>query len=78
MIFQKFVVLAGAGCDVENRACARSGHRNDGAQNLALVRVILEVIDGIVEFGTFEEHRRQLTISRGGFTVAGCGKNLMG
>src|ERR1700722_7904472 len=78
MILQKFVVLAGAACDVENRARSRRGDSDHGAQNLALVRVVLEMVDGVVELGTFEEHRVSLAIWRCGFTRASCSKNHAG
>ena len=78
MILEKFVVLAGAAGDVENRARARCGDCDHGAQNLALMLVVLEVVDGVVKLGTFEEHRASIAIRRGGFTGARCGKNLVG
>src|SRR5208337_567413 len=72
VLLQKFCVLTGAARDVEYRARARHGIDDQSAQTLALAGVVLEVIDGVVELGTLEEHPSSLAIPRGGFTPTTC------
>src|SRR5260370_24164187 len=78
MTLQKFIVLSSAARYVENRVRSGRSYRDHGAQNLAFVRVVLEMIDGVVELGTFQEHRASLAISCRGFTRASCAKNHAG